>query len=146
MYSDACKIATDFDAKCKYSEASQVAHEKSLSEAKWLKPRVSWNITIMHFQNYKLSFFSQALRYLVISTLSEWNPSPFPHFEIFTYNSGTVSNQEKSYNKRYVAISFSKYSETSPELVYSWETSGTVIHAKFELISTQNALALNQDM
>ena len=33
--------------------------------------------------------------------------------------SGTINNEEKSYNKRYLPLSFSKYNETSPKLVYS---------------------------
>ena len=58
----------------------------------------------------------------------------------------SVNNEEKSYNKRYLPLSFSKYNEASPKLVYSEETSGTVMRAKFQLISMQNAKVLNQDM
>ena len=38
-YSDARKISTDFDEKCKGSESRHVAHTKSHLEAKWVK---SW--------------------------------------------------------------------------------------------------------
>ena len=41
-------------------------------------------------------------------------------------------------------LSFSKYKETSPKLVYSQETSGTVMHEKFQPISMKNAKVLNQ--
>ena len=85
------------------------------------------------------------MRHLAISTKFQWIPSIFQHFPIFRYNSGTISNQEKSYNKRYLPLSYSKYNETSPKLVYSYETSGTVMHAIFQPISMQNAKVLNQD-
>ena len=62
------------------------------------------------------------------------------------YNSWTISNEEKSYNKRYLLISFSKHNKTSPKLVYTKETSGTVMRAKIQLISMQNAKVLNEDM
>ena len=55
------------------------------------------------------------------------------------------NNEEKSYNKRYPSISFSKYNETSPKLVNSEQTSGTVMHAQIQLISMQNAKVLNQE-
>ena len=55
------------------------------------------------------------------------------------------NNEEKSYNKRYLPISFSKYNETSPKLFYFKETSGTVMHAKIQLISMQNEKVLNQE-
>ena len=58
----------------------------------------------------------------------------------------TINNEEKSYNKRYLPLSFfSKYNETSPQLVYSQETSGTVMSVKFQLISMQSAKVLNED-
>ena len=56
-----------------------------------------------------------------------------------------VNNEEKSYNKRYLPLSFSKHNEASPKLVYSEETSSIVMRAKFQLISMQNAKVLNQD-
>ena len=51
---------------------------------------------------------------------------------------------QKSYNKRYLPLSSSKYNETSPKLVYSQETSGTVMRAKIQLILMQNAKVMNQ--
>ena len=56
-----------------------------------------------------------------------------------------VSNEQNSYNKRYLPLSFSKHNEASAKLVYSEETSGTVMREKFQLISMQNAKVLNQD-
>ena len=46
---------------------------------------------------------------------------------------------------RYLPLSFSKYKETSPKLVYFQETRGTVMRAKIQLISMQNGKVLNQD-
>ena len=42
-------------------------------------------------------------------------------------------------------LSFSKYKETSPKLVYFQETRGTVMRAKIQLISMQNGKVLNQE-
>ena len=41
----------------------------------------------------------------------------FNIFNNFRYNSGTINNEEKSYNKRNLPVSFSKYNETSPKLL-----------------------------
>ena len=47
-----------------------------------------------------------------------------PNFNEFHHNfhifitSGTINNEEKSYNKRYLPLIFSKYNKTSPKLVY----------------------------
>ena len=57
----------------------------------------------------------------------------------------SVNNEEKSYNKRYLPLSFSKHNQASPKLVYSEETSSTVMRAKFQLISMQNAKVLNKN-
>ena len=84
--------------------------------------------------------------HLVIFTKFQWILSQIAHFWNFRYNSWTISNEEKSYNKRYLLISFSKLTETSPKLVYTKETIGTVVRAKIQLISMQNAKVLNQDM
>ena len=65
------------------------------------------------------------------------NYMQFPQLKNFWYNSGTIANEEKSYNKRYLPQSFSKYKKTSPKLVHSYETSGPVMHEKFQLISTK---------
>ena len=46
---------------------------------------------------------------------------------------------------RYVPLSFSKYNETSPKLVYFQETRGTVMRTKIQLISMENGKVLNQD-
>ena len=46
---------------------------------------------------------------------------------------------------RYLPLSFSKYNETSPKLVYFQETCGTVMCAKIQLIAMQNGKVLNQD-
>ena len=86
------------------------------------------------------------MRHLVIFTKFQWIPSQIAHFWNFRYNSWTISNEEKSYNKRYLLISFSKHNKTSPKLVYTKETSGTVMREKIQLISMQNAKVLNQDM
>ena len=59
------------------------------------------------------------MRDLVISTKFQGIPSQIAHFTNFRYNSATINNQEKSYNSRYLPLSFSKYNETSPKLVYS---------------------------
>ena len=64
-------------------------------------------------------FFSQTMRHLVISTKFQWIPSQTTHFKNISYNSETITNEEKSYNKRYLPQSFSKYNETNPKLVYS---------------------------
>ena len=45
----------------------------------------------------------------------------------------------------YLPLSFSKYNETSPKLVYFQETRGTVMCEKSQLISMQNGKVLNQD-
>ena len=74
-----------------------------------------------------------------------------PSFNEFHYNfhifkiSGTINNEEKSYNKRYLPLSFSKYAERSPKLVYFKEISGTVMRAKIQLISMQNAKVPSHD-
>ena len=80
------------------------------------------------------------MRDLVISTKFQWIPSQIQiaHFQNFRYNSGAINNEEKSYNKRYLPPSFSKYNKTSPKLVYPEEISATVVHAKFQLILMQN--------
>ena len=44
----------------------------------------------------------------------------------------------------FLPLSFSKYNETSPKLVYSQETSGTEMREKFQPILIQNAKVLNQ--
>ena len=73
-----------------------------------------------------------------------------PSFNEFHHNFhifkmlGTINNEGKSYNKRYIPLSFFRYNEIS-QLVYYKETSGTVMHAKFQPISMQNANDLNQD-
>ena len=51
----------------------------------------------------------------------------------------------KKFQNEVCPTSFSKYNETCQKLVYSQETSVTVMHAKFPLISMQNAKVLNQD-
>ena len=56
-YSDACKISTDSDAKCKGSESRLVAHRKSHWEAKWVKSWASWNITYNTFPELQTKFF-----------------------------------------------------------------------------------------
>ena len=86
------------------------------------------------------------MRHLVIFTKFQWIPSQIAHFWNFRYNSWTISNEEKSYNKRYLLISLSKHKKTSPKLVYTKQTSGTVMRAKIQLISMQSAKDLNQDM
>ena len=86
------------------------------------------------------------MHHLVIFTKFQWIPSQIVYFWNFRYNSWIISNEEKSYNKRYLLISFSKLNEKGPKLVYTKETSGTVVHAKIQLISMQNAKVLNQDM
>ena len=85
------------------------------------------------------------MHHLVISTNFQLIPSQIEHFQNFRYNSGNINNEGKSYNKRYLPLSFPKYNQTSPKLVYSQETSGTVMRAKFQLILMQNAKVLNQD-
>ena len=73
-----------------------------------------------------------------------------PSFKEFRHSfyifkiSGT-SNEEKSYNRLYLPLSFANCHETSPKLVYSYQTSGRVMHAKFQLISMQSAKVLNED-
>ena len=79
------------------------------------------------------------MRHLVISTKFQWIPSQIAHFRNFRYNSITITNEEKSYNKKYLLLGFSKYNKTSQNLVYSEETSDTVMHEKIQLISMQNA-------
>ena len=59
------------------------------------------------------------MRDLVISTKFEWIPSQIVHFENFRYNCRTISNEEKSYKICYLPVTFSKYNNTSPKLVYS---------------------------
>ena len=86
------------------------------------------------------------MRNLVIFTKFQWIPSQIAHFWNFRYNSWTISNEEKSYNQRYLLISFYKHNKTSPKLVYTKETSGTVMREKIQLISMQNAKVLNEDM
>ena len=60
-----------------------------------------------------------------------------PSFNEFHHNSyifkisGTINNEEKRYNKRYLPLSFSKYNETSPKLAYSEEANGIMMRAKF---------------
>ena len=63
--------------------------------------------------------FRRGMHHLVISTKCQWIPSQFAHFENFRYNLGNITNEEKSYNKRYLPLSFSKYNKTSPKLLYS---------------------------
>ena len=74
------------------------------------------------------------------STFKKFNHS----VHIFKF-SGTSNNEEKSYNKWYLPLRFSNHKETSPKLVHSKQTSGTVMHAKFQLILMQNAKVLNED-
>ena len=85
------------------------------------------------------------MAYLVISSKFQWIPSQIVHFQNFRYNSIAISYEEKSYNKRYLPLSSSKYNETSPKLVYSQETSATVMCAKSQLILMQNAKVMNQN-
>ena len=66
----------------------------------------------MHFQNSKLGFFT--------------NNASCGHFHQVSINLITISYR---YNKSYLPLSFSKYNETNQKLVYSYETSGTVMHA-----------------
>ena len=68
-----------------------------------------------------------------------------PIFKSFRYNTIAINNEEKSYNNRYLPLSSSKYNKTSPKLVYSQGTSGTVMHEKIQPISMQNAKVMNQD-
>ena len=74
------------------------------------------------------------------------NNAPFGHFHQVSMNFITISTfskfqvqltMRKKVTTRYLSLSFSKYNETSPMLVYYKETSGTVMHAKFQLISMQ---------
>ena len=51
---------------------------------------------------------------------------------------------KKSYNKRYLPLSFSKYNQASPKLVYSQETSDTVMRTKFKQISMKMQRFWNQ--
>ena len=91
----------------------------------------------MHFQNSELSFLTKnasvghfqqvSMNFITISTFQNFN------------------NGEKSDNKRYRPLSFSKYNKTSPKLIYSEETTGRVMDAKFQLISMENAGVLNRD-
>ena len=74
------------------------------------------------------------MRHLVIFTKFQWIPLQIEHFWNIRYNSWTINNEEKSYKKRYPLLTFSKYNETSPKLVYTKETSGTVMRAKIKLI------------
>ena len=55
------------------------------------------------------------MRHLVISDKIQRISLQFKHFKI----SGKSKNQEKSYNKRYLPLNFSKYNETSPKSDYS---------------------------
>ena len=85
------------------------------------------------------------MAYLVISSKFQWIPAQIVHFQNFRYNSIAIKNEQKSYSKRYLPLSSSKYNETSPKVVYSQETSGTVMHAKIQLILMQNAKVTNQN-
>ena len=85
------------------------------------------------------------MAYLVISSKFQWIPSQIVHFQNFRYNSIAINNEQKSYNKRYLPLSSSKYNETSPKLVYSQETSSTVMREKIQLILMQNAKVMNQN-
>ena len=58
------------------------------------------------------------MAYLVISSKFQWIPSQIVYFQNFRYNSIAINNEQKSYNKRYLPLSSSKYNETSPKLVY----------------------------
>ena len=93
-YSDAWKISTDLDAKCKGSESRQVAHRKSHWEAKWVKSWASWNITIMHFQNSKLSFFTNNASFGHFHQVS-MNSITNCTFSKFQVQFGTINNEEK---------------------------------------------------
>ena len=52
--------------------------------------------------------------------------------------------RNKVINKRYLPLSFSKYNETSPKLVYFQETRGTVISEKIQLILMQNGKVFSE--
>ena len=86
----------------------------------------------MHFQNSKLSFFhKQCVIWSFPPSFNEFHQN-FYIFKISgTYNSGAIDNEEKSYNQRYLPVSFSKYNETSPISFNSKEAIGTMMHAKF---------------
>ena len=98
--------------------------------------KLKHNYTIMHINNSKLSFLKNNAAFHHFHQVY-MNSTQFPQFKTFRYNSGTIAIEEKSYNKRYLSLSFSKYKKTSPKLVHSYVNSSMVMHAKFQLISTQ---------
>ena len=85
------------------------------------------------------------MAYLVNSRKFQRIPSQIAHFQNFRYNTIAINNEEKSYNNRNLPLSSSKYNKTSPKLVYSQDTSGTVMHEKIQPISMQNAKVMNQE-
>ena len=98
----------------------------------------------MHLKNSELSFFTNNASFahfhqVSINSITNWT------FSKIQLKFGTINNEEIYYNKRYLHLRLSKYNETSPKLVYSEETSDTVMREKFQQILMQNAKVLNQD-
>ena len=83
----------------------------------------------MQLKNSDQSFFTNNASFGHFNQVS-MNSITNCQFSKFQLKFGTINNEEIYYNKRYLHLSFSKYNDTSQKLVYSLETSGTVMRAK----------------
>ena len=75
-------------------------------------------ITRIHLKNSELSFFTNNASFghfhqVSMNSITNWTFSKFKVQFYYNYQLG------KSLKKRYLPLSFSKYNETTPKLVYS---------------------------